>query len=311
MATEQRFRVMGSEAHVIVVGGPPALAAQAERRLRQLEQRWTRFAPDSELSALNRADGDPCVVSHDTLVLVDALCQAWERTSGRFDPTVHDALVALGYQHSWPGVTGVGATGPVAVPGCRGVRVHRDRAVVQLPAGVRLDPGGLGKGLAADLVVNELRAAGAAGALVNVGGDLRVDGRPPVGENWRIAIEHPDGPDAVGDVTLSGGGVATTTCARRRWRTAAGTVVHHLVDPATGRPADRPWRQVTVVAGSAWWAEVAATAAYLVGALPEGAAAAFVVDADDRIRYLGEDADRWFYGAREAPATSPLNRGAA
>ena len=93
---------MGTSAHVLVVGGRTGASEQAEERLRDLERRWSRFLPESELSLLNAAGGAPCIVSTDTIRLVETLQHAWRLTDGRFDPTVHDAMVELGYESSWP-----------------------------------------------------------------------------------------------------------------------------------------------------------------------------------------------------------------
>lgn len=304
--TERRFPVMGSHGHVVVVGGPADLAARAEARLQQLEARWSRFRPASELSRLNRSHGAACVVSADTVVLVDALRQAWERTGGRFDATVHDAMGAWGYGTSWPFPAPVRLPAtPAPAPGSAGIEARPERGLVRLPEGVRLDPGGLGKGLAADLVAAELMAGGAEGVLVNVGGDLRATGASPDpdGGPWRVAIEHPDRPDDdVAMVELHDGAVATSTSRRRRWTDADGGGAHHLLDPATGRPADRPWTQVSVVTGSAWWAEVLTKVVFLDGELPAddtatGRAAALVLLTDGTHRVLGP---AWFHATAGA-----------
>ena len=291
---ERRFPIMGSSGHVIVVGGPAGLADRGVERLEQLEARWSRFRPDSELSQLNRANGEPMLVSGDTSVLVDALRQGWELTGGRFDPTVLDAMVDLGYAASWPEVASpIWLPQPQATPGCAGLDLHRGRGLVRLPRGVHLDPGGLGKGLAADLVATELREAGAEGVLVSVGGDLRVTGRPPEGCAWVIGIDHPQaGQGDIARMEIVDGGVATSTSARRYWHAADGAPLHHLVDPRTGRPAAGSRQQVTAVSATAWWAEVLAIVGFLDGELNDDSAAALLIEHDGTTRTLGDP--HWF-----------------
>jgi ApbE family len=116
--------------------------------------------------------------------------------------------------------------------GWAGVVVDAAGSSVALPAGVGLDPGGIGKGCAADLVAEELRAAGAAGVSVNLGGDLRVEGRAPGGGSWVVGIEQPLRPGPAATVTLARGAVATSSRVRRAWG-RAGDRRHHLIDPAT------------------------------------------------------------------------------
>jgi thiamine biosynthesis lipoprotein len=155
---------------------------------------------------------------------------------------------------------------PVPAPGCAGIDVDLDSSTVRLPAGVALDLGGIGKGRAADLVAEQLLADGAVGACVNVGGDVRVTGRPPQGDTWPIALCNELAPETdLCVVSLRDGGVATSTPLRRRW-TRGDDEVHHLLDPRTGRPVVTDLASVTVLAGTAAWAEVLAKAAFLSGA---------------------------------------------
>src|SRR5205823_3187293 len=221
-AEELSFRAMGSHAHVIVVGGPPGGAEEARRRIDDLERRWSRFLPDSELSQLTRRAGEWVRLSAESLLLVERALDAWRLTVGRFDPTVLGAVIRAGYDRSFDelGPAGGDTTSPLAA-GAAGIEIDGDR--VRLPAGVGFDPGGIGKGLAADLVVSEALAAGAAGACVNLGGDLRVAGEPPDGPSaWTVAVEHPASPEPVALLGLHDGAVATSTTLRRRWTAAAG-----------------------------------------------------------------------------------------
>jgi len=291
---EASGRVMGCAASVMVVADDADLAGRAFDRLGELERRWSRFLPDSEVSRVNDSHGAPCVVSGDTAMLAELLCRSWRETDGRFDPTQLDALVALGYAHSWgDDRNGPGAVAPARrAQGCDGIRVDRDRNLVWLPEGVRLDPGGLGKGLAADLVAGEVIDAGARGVLVDIGGDVRVMGEPPWGDAWCISVEHPRDPERVlAHVMLAEGGVATTSRAYRSWSLPDGEEVHHVLDPASGRPAAVDWLAATVVAPTAWQAEAGAKVAFVDGALTHApqCAAGLLLFADGRVERLGAD----------------------
>jgi thiamine biosynthesis lipoprotein len=280
---------MGTRAHVIVTDGDESLLDLAERRIAQLEARWSRFRESSEISALNRAAGRPTVVSHDTALLVDRCVRAWRRTQGAFDPTVHDSMVDLGYDRDFAEVVAeeidrVGRPSPA--PGLAGTVVDVERGLVWLRPGVHLDPGGIGKGLAADLVCCELRTAGAEGVCVNLGGDLRVEGRAPGGSRWTVSVEDPfDGSREIARMGVVAGAVATTSRLRRTWR-RGGEAVHHVVDPRTGAAAETTSVSVTVLARSAWWAEVAAKKALLAHdpIHGNGGASVIAVDEDGGVR---------------------------
>lgn len=295
MVRTHAWAAMGTTARLVVVGGDETLVALATDRIDTLEQRWSRFLPTSEISRLNAAAGTPCVVSDDTALLVEQLVIAWQRTGGRFDPTVLDTLLALGYDRAWPFAHAGSSSEAVVSPGCHGIEVDRRSGLVWLPDGVHLDPGGLGKGLAADLVASALMMAGADGVLVELGGDVRVVGDAPDGGAWRVEIEDPVAPtETIAVVQTTDGGVATSSTSKRRWRLAADQhhrEVHHVVDPRTGRSALTAATSATALAPSAALAEVGATVALLDGDLA-GAPwvfAALLADSDGSTRCLGDD----------------------
>ena len=261
---DARFPGMGSTIHVALTGGRDADLDFARRRLEELEALWSRFRADSELSRLNEA-GELEVSAHTRDAVLLAL-RAWRLTHGIFDPTVHDAVVAAGYDRTFADVRRRATFTPVeaSVTGCDDVVVEGD--VVRLPRGVRLDLGGIGKGRAADLVAVELLERGVAGACVNVGGDVRVAGEPP-GDNggWAVDVEGPSGEAARGAlVALGDGAVATSTTLKRRWQTTNGSA-HHLIDPRTGRSGGTDVVTATVIAAEAAWAEVFAKCIVLGG----------------------------------------------
>src|SRR6185436_20158668 len=217
MPAERSFRAMGSDAQVVVVG-PEHLADRAVARIADLERRWSRFDERSEVSGLNRHAGVPVLVSAETLELVERARDAWRMTHGWFDPTVLGAVVRAGYDRSFDAIDAVTsrAASSALVADAAGIEIRA--GTVRLPVGTGFDPGGIGKGLAADIVVDELRSDGAAGVCVNLGGDVRIDGASPSGDAWTVAVEHPDRHGTIARVGVRSGAVATSTTLRRRWR---------------------------------------------------------------------------------------------
>jgi FAD:protein FMN transferase len=259
---DQRFRAMGSDAQVIVVGGPERLLETAIDRIEQLEARWSRFRPDSEVCELNRQAGSPVEVSADTLLLVRRAIEAWRITGSSFDPTVLGAVIGAGYDRSFELLgTAPPVTHEALMLGCTDIEVQD--SAVRLPAGTGFDAGGIGKGLAADLVVSEAMAAGAEGVCVNLGGDLRVAGIGPDGA-WTVGIDHPWSSEPIALLGLTNGAVATSTTLKRTWVTS-GVARHHLIDPSTGDPSDSDVNLACVVTGEAWRGEVLAKAVLLRG----------------------------------------------
>jgi len=297
--TEHHGRAMGTRLHVVVVGDA-ALVDAAVSRVSQLESRWSRFIANSEISRCNATRGIPVDVSADTRNLVRHAIHGWTRTSGAYDPTVLDALVASGYDRSYEILLEEGSDVSLideaaAAPGCDGIEINDEFGTVTLPWGTGFDPGGVGKGLAADMIVDELMAAGADGAMVNLGGDLRVAGRAPTPDHWVVEVAEPSVSDErIGLAVMVDGGLATSTTRRRVW-TVDDMPCHHVIDPRLGRPVESDALLATVISGRAWWSEVLAT--QLLMTPPDrweevtGDAASLVIDLDGNTHTFGSMKD--------------------
>ncbi len=255
-------RVMGTTASIIVHGGCRSAEALLDR-LEELEASWSRFRPDSELCRLNASAGTVTQMSEMLYVLVEHLASARRLTGGRFDPTMHDHIVELGYDRTYRELSDKRSNSrqvSVETPTTGEIALFPKASAVLLPAGVHLDPGGLGKGLAGDIVSREALGSGADGVLVEIGGDIVTRGSAPDGDPWRIDIPATDSePDRV--IEMTDGAVATSDTRARTW-TSGGTRQHHVLDPATGQPIPRDVI-ATVIAGAGWWAEALATAAII------------------------------------------------
>lgn len=267
------FRAMGTEIELLVDADEAWRELDAaEQEFHRLEQLLSRFRPDSELSRLN--DAGFVDASPDLARVVELALAARERTGGRFDPTVHDALVAAGYDRSFELVEAdapLRAASPVA---CRG-RVRLDGNRIELAEGVRLDLGGIGKGYAADRAAELLALAGP--CLVNAGGDVAIRGGTwPVGVAAGVTLE------------LSSGALATSGRDRRCWR-REGRELHHLIDPATGEPAETDLLRVTAFGEDAVDAEVLAKWLLLAGEKEAASAGVpcVIVTAAGRVRLAG------------------------
>jgi FAD:protein FMN transferase len=266
------FPALGTTA-VVVVTRPASTAAAVdavEREIAAVDAACSRFREDSELTTVNRAAGTgPVVVSP---LLVDAVMVAIRvarATGGLVDPTVGRAMRVIGYDRTF---SEVAADGPALqvrlarVAGWRHVDVDRVRSTVALPAGVSLDLGASAKAWCADRAARAAAAESGAGVLVSLGGDIAVCGEaPPGGWSVLVAEDHAAPVEGAGPrVGITSGGLATSGTTVRRWQRGTQTF-HHVVDPATGGPAQDRWRTVSVAAASCVDANAAATAAIILG----------------------------------------------
>ena len=260
------FGAMGTRVEVTVPGDADRDAEVAVQRVFAVrEAALSRFLPGSDLCRLNAAAGRPAVVGPLLLDAVERALLAARATGGAFDPALGAQIAALGYDRTFSSVDPDDAATPARPPrpggAWRRVVVDRERSRVTLPAGTALDLGGIAKGMAVNAALVDLRRAGVPTALVSAGGDLAVIGLPPGRTGWRVAVTLPGGEVPV---TLTRGALATSGLARRAWR-RAGAHHHHLIDPATGASAGRGVWSASAVAGSCEQAEVAATAAFVLG----------------------------------------------
>jgi len=249
--------------------GLPAAQRVVAVELSAIEQACSRFRPDSDLSQVNDSPGAWVRVSSLFLEALEVGLRAAEVTAGLVDPTVGAAVEAAGYTEDFeilpkygPGLRLISRP----VPGWRRVEINRRASTVRVPRGVRLDLGATAKSLAADRAAAAAAAHCGMGVLVSCGGDIAAAGDPPPG-GWciRVSEHHADPPDAPGETILvEGGGLATSGVRARSWR-RGGQLLHHIIDPATGLPADTPWRFVTVAAATCVDANIASTAAVILG----------------------------------------------
>jgi len=272
-----RFDAFGSVG-VVAVADPAALSRAAqvvEQTVAEFDQACSRFRSDSELSELNAAAGRTVRVGPVLFEAVSAALRAARLTGGDVDPTVGQALIALGYDRDFAALASdapAPAPRPIAsIPGWRAVTVRPEDSTVRLAPGVTLDLGATAKALAADRAADRAFDATGCGVLVSFGGDLAIAGAAPA-EGWgvRVTDDHRAGVEAPGQwITLRSGGLATSSTFVRRWRTESGEV-HHLVDPATGQPTDGAWRTASVTARSCLDANIASTATIIRGSEAAG-----------------------------------------
>jgi thiamine biosynthesis lipoprotein len=208
-------------------------------------------------------------VSSRFIEALEVALRAARLTGGLVDPTVGKTMRVLGYDREFDILDRSGPPIEVSlerVPGWQTIEVDSVRSTVRVPRGVELDFGATAKALCADRAARAIASATGAGVLVSLGGDVAIDGPPPEG-GWPLLIADDHAADSGSDgqrIVVRAGGVATSgTTVRRWWRGVQ--ELHHVIDPVTGRPAREKWRTASVAAGSCVDANIASTAAIVLG----------------------------------------------
>jgi thiamine biosynthesis lipoprotein len=240
-----RFVSMGCG--VVVGGASTCERREIERLFAERDVMFSRFRPNSEL---NRVNGSAATVVDVSPAFADMLAVALRaagQTDGLVDPTLGEAIESAGYARDF---SELHPSAEPAEPGAcgrwRSLRLRR--TLLHRPHGVRLDLNGVVKGKTVDDALALIHGDG----FVSAGGDLAARGA--------VDVALPGG----GAVRVLEGGLATSSVAKRRWL-RADAWQHHLIDPATGRPSETPWQEVTVSAATCLQADVAAKAALLLG----------------------------------------------
>ena len=268
LPTSTTIAALGTTA-TLVVDDPAArrdATAVLERELHAIDEACSRFRDDSDLSRVNAGAGGPVPVSALCVEAVLVALRAARVTDGLVDPTVGTAMRVIGYDRDFAAVAPDGPPLRVRatrVAGWRAVVVDTEAGTVMVPRGVELDLGATAKALCADRAARAAHDATGAGLVVAIGGDVAIGGTGAPG--WPIRV-HDDHTATTGGqvIALRAGGVATSGTQRRHW-VRGERRLHHLVDPRTGEPASGPWRTVSVAALTCVDANIASTAAMVIG----------------------------------------------
>ncbi|WP_206831560.1 FAD:protein FMN transferase [Alicyclobacillus fructus] len=265
------FHAMGTDVELFVrhwLTAPELsnLACRLEAAIRRYERIFSRFDPESELSRLNQQAGSWFMVCPELDEVLKLAAHWFEQTRGYFDPFVGEDMRRIGYGLSFErlSVTVEPILASTRVPPVAPPIEFRAGPAVRLLPGYEVDLGGIAKGWIVARCAEQLCADGLRGFAVSAGGDVQVVSE---GEPWPVRVANPFGEaEPIGTFMVQRGGVATSGTYKRRWRLPSGRVMHHLIDPFTGLPAETDAVSVSVAADDLATAEVLAKVALLLGA---------------------------------------------
>lgn len=285
-ASAHEWRALGTYARLATATSQalPDAVELARTVLDEIDLACSRFRADSDLVRANACAGRATAVSPLLAAAVDVALAAAAETDGLVDPTLGNALVAVGYDRDIA-LLPQAAADPAGVPlparpgAWREVEVDR-AGWVTVPRGSALDLGATGKAWAADLVAATIADALAVDVVVSLGGDVAAAGTT----QWPVGVSEVRGEGHVEVAMLCDGGLATSTTLARRW-VRGGRPRHHLLDPRTGEPTSGSWRTVSAFGRSAVAANTASTAAIVLGEH----ALAWLVERDVAARLVGDD----------------------
>ena len=273
--------------------GPEAEDAlvRAAQRINELDRTLSVVNEDSDVWAVNHSGG-PVTVSEDTGALVALGLELWEETGGALNIAMYPVVRAWGFTTGeYRVVPGDERAALLARTDLGQLDYDPDSRAVTTPAGMELDLGSLGKGYAADQVTELLREAGVTSAILNLGGNVQTLGGQTDGSPWRIGVQDPQDLSAYLAVVEVTDGAVVTSGGYQRYFEEDGQVYWHIMDPATGAPADSGLRSATIVGPSGARCDGLSTAAFVLGA--EGTADLWRAAGDFEFLLVDGDGTIW------------------
>lgn len=236
----------------------------AQTKITELEQLWSVTDKDSDIYAINHSGGQPTEISRETVELLRFALQMAEKTGGALEPTIYPVLSAWGFTTETQQVPEQAEiTRLLNAVDYR--KVNLNETSVQLGADMMLDLGAVGKGYAGDLAAEVLQEQGITSALLDIGGNIQAVGTKPDGSDWRLGLRDPFSGGTLGVFQVSDSAVVTSGNYERYFTDESGNRYGHIINPATGYPAESGLESVTIIAEEGKLCDALSTAVFVMG----------------------------------------------
>lgn len=237
---------------------------KAEDKMAELEEKWSVTDKNSEIYRLNQNRGESLSLSNETAEIIAYVLHMAAKTEGALEPTIYPVLTAWGFtgdENRVPEKEELEAL--LSRVGYEKVKLNENQ--IQLPQGMELDLGAVGKGYAGDIVTGILKEEGISSAILDIGGNIQTIGCRPDGSDWRLGIRNPFGEGNLGVLSVSDRTVITSGNYERYFTDEDGREYGHIIDPDTGYPADNELTSVTVITEEGKQGDALSTALFVKG----------------------------------------------
>lgn len=257
MDTVMSIKAYGKNAKIAV--------SESQQFIGALENKISRTKPDSDIGKLNASGGKPVTVNDDTLAILKSAVEFSKETDGAFDVTVAKLsdLWQIGTENQHIPLDSEIADAKKTVD-YKSIEFLADNQV-QLKNGTHVDLGGIGKGYAADKVVEIMRKYGVSKAIIALSGNVYVLGEKAPNAKWNVGIADPDKNEnyvcSIGETDKT----VVTSGDYERFFEKDGVRYHHIFDPKTGYPANTDLRSVSIITDNSAMADAYSTALFVMG----------------------------------------------
>lgn len=259
--------LMGTVVEVIVISDKEDVArksiADAFSAMERVDRLMSNFKEESDVSRINRGAGSKVVaVDSDVVEVIKKSIYYSEISDGAFDITIGGVEELYNFEDEGRLPEKGKFKNSVSLIGYKNIIINGNR-VRLAKKGMKLDLGGIAAGFAVDRGIDAIKKNGAADALINAGGDIRVIGESENGQ-WKIGILHPrEENKLINTLTLKDISV-TTSGDYRKYFISEGKRYHHILNPSTGLPTEGV-QSVTIIAPLAVDSDALATAVFVMG----------------------------------------------
>lgn len=262
--------LLGTIVTITISDDPEKTAGDFDAAFKEIEavqRSFSLYNPESEISRINKSAADhPVKVSDETLTLINRALEVSDRTDGAFDITFASAgkLWDFSQENFTPPDDAV-IKKLLPLISYRNVRPDNDKKTLRfLKNGTKIGLGGIAKGYATGRAISALKNKNVKGAIVACAGDIQVIGDNN-GKPWRTGIQDPRGDEVIGAIDMMDGEAVSTSGDYERFRIVNGRRYHHIINPATGYPADSGLISVSVFSFDPVLSDVYSTAFFVSG----------------------------------------------
>ncbi|MGN0518478.1 MAG: FAD:protein FMN transferase [Acutalibacteraceae bacterium] len=237
-----------------------------EEALDDYEARLSVTEETSEIAMLNKSGGEYKKVSTDIYNIINSAKRVHDMTDGAFDISVYPLVKAWGFttdEYKIPDMEEIERLKRNV--NSNNIMLDPDTLSVRLMTGMQIDLGGIAKGYISSKMISSMEKSGVESAIVSLGGNVQVLGTKPDGSAWRVGIQHPDYSDCYIGVLSLINEAAITSGGYQRYFVQDGKTYHHIIDPATGAPAETDIVSVTVVTDKPIDGDGLSTAFFVMG----------------------------------------------
>ncbi|MDE6034993.1 MAG: FAD:protein FMN transferase [Ruminococcus sp.] len=237
---------------------------QVEEKVSELENLWSVTRESSEFYKINHSNGQNISVSPETAELIDFSIEISEITDGALDCSIYPVLTEWGF-----------TTGDYKIPTDERLselleytdyrKINFDGKSISIPENMQIDSGAVGKGLTGDIITEILVKNGIDSALLDLGGNIQTIGKKPDDTEWKIGLRSPFDEGNFATLEISDCAVITSGGYERYFIGEDGKTYWHILDPATGRPAESGLVSVTVIGREGKLCDALSTALFVMG----------------------------------------------